>query len=256
MLAIPGLQDWRMVQMPWTPTRLSMSLIICRQLKISLIFVLTMCIFTSPADNPTLTFVFLHHQWILLVALKVKQQDAFWSNSSVISLFMQYNLCPLGNLRPADVPKMCNYFINYYVFSSCSQPDSHILKTSLDGNKENCCSASPHDRFIVVIGRCHLCSRWKISTIICYAFSAVGSVMGSSYEPTQHENIMCSSKCYRHNCSLYAVVNDLPLTLEHLGSRAVCPNEVQFWFRHIWVSLHSFFNHDYWSTQTSESIPS
>ena len=215
-----------------------------------------MCIFTSPADNPTLTFVFLHHQWILLVALKVKQQDAFWSNSSVISLFTQYNLCPLGNLRPADVPKMCNYFINYYVSSSCSQPDSHILKTSLDGNKENCCSASPHDRFIVVIGRCHLCSRWKISTIICYAFSAVGSVMGFSYEPTQHENIMCSSKCYGHNCSLYALVNDLdlPLTLEHLGSRAVCPNEVQFWFRHIWVSLHSFFNNDYWSTQTSESI--
>lgn len=42
-----------------------------------------------------------------------------------------------------------------------------------------------------------------------------------------HENIMCSSECYRHKHSLYAVVDDLPLTLEHLGSRTVCPNEVQ-----------------------------
>ena len=183
MLAIRGLQDWRMVQMPWTLTGLSMSLIICRQLKISLIFVLTMCIFTSPADNPTLTFVFLHHQWILLVALKVKQQDAFWSNSSVISLFMQYNLCPLGNLRPADVPKMCNYFINYYVFSSCSQPDSHILKTSLDGNKENCCSASPHDIFIVVIGRCHLCSYEKFQLSFVMPSRQLGVLWGPRTNP-------------------------------------------------------------------------
>ena len=43
----------------------------------------------------------------------------------------------------------------------------------------------------------------------------------------QHENIMCSSECYRHNFFLYAVVDDLPLTLEHIGRRTICPNEVQ-----------------------------
>ena len=43
----------------------------------------------------------------------------------------------------------------------------------------------------------------------------------------QHEDIMCSSECYRHNFFLYAVVDDLPLTLEHIGRRTICPNEVQ-----------------------------
>ena len=57
--------------------------------------------------------------------------------------------------------------------------------------------------------------------------AADAETMLQRFRHIQHENIMCSSECYRHNCSLYAVVNDLPLTLEHLGSRAVCPNEVQ-----------------------------
>ena len=159
MLATRGLQDGADA---WMLTGLPMSLIIRRQLKISPIFVLTICTFTSPGDHTTFTFVFLHRQWILLVALKVERQDAFWSNSSVLPLFLRYDLRLSGNLSAADVPKMCNYFINYYIFSSCSQPDSHILQTSLDGNKESCCLASPHDRLIVVVGRCHLCSQWKI----------------------------------------------------------------------------------------------
>lgn len=57
--------------------------------------------------------------------------------------------------------------------------------------------------------------------------AADAETMLQRFRHIQHENIMCSSECYRHNCSLYAVVDDLPLTLEHLGSRAVCPNEVQ-----------------------------
>ena len=42
----------------------------------------------------------------------------------------------------------------------------------------------------------------------------------------QHENLMCLSECYRHKCSQYAVVDNLLLTLKHLGSCTVCPNEV------------------------------
>ena len=111
------------------------------------------------------------------------------------------NLRPFGNLRAADVLKMCNYFINYYIFSSCSQPDSHILQTSLDGNKKSCCSASPHDRFIVVVGRCHLCSRWKISTIICYDFSAVGSRRQSNKKVTISVDIVANN--FKHMWTLY-----------------------------------------------------
>ncbi|EYE95456.1 uncharacterized protein ASPGLDRAFT_133459 [Aspergillus glaucus CBS 516.65] len=54
---------------------------------------------------------------------------------------------------------MCNYFKNYYIYSTCTQPDSHFLRTSLDGSKENRCPSGPHDRFIIVVGKCHLCAR-------------------------------------------------------------------------------------------------
>ena len=58
---------------------------------------------------------------------------------------------------------MCNFFKNYYIYSSCSQPDSHFLRTSLDGSKDGRCSEGPHDRFIIVVGKCHLCSRWSFT---------------------------------------------------------------------------------------------
>ena len=58
---------------------------------------------------------------------------------------------------------MCNFFKNYYIYSSCSQPDSHFLRTSLDGSKDGRCSEGPHDRFIIVVGKCHLCSRWSLT---------------------------------------------------------------------------------------------
>ena len=71
--------------------------------------------------------------------------------------------------------------------------------------------------------------RSRPSRVIAIRQYSAGDVetMLQRFHHIQHENIMCSSECYRHNCSLYAVVDDLPLTLEHLGSRAVCPNEVQ-----------------------------
>ncbi|KAL3480401.1 hypothetical protein BJX99DRAFT_220736 [Aspergillus californicus] len=54
---------------------------------------------------------------------------------------------------------MCNHFKNFYIYSTCSQPSSHIIRTSIDDSKEARCSSSPHDRFIVIIGKCDLCSR-------------------------------------------------------------------------------------------------
>ena len=71
--------------------------------------------------------------------------------------------------------------------------------------------------------------RSRPSRVIAIRQYSAGDVetMLQRFSRIQHENIMCSSECYRHNCSLYAVVDDLPLTLEHLGSRAVCPNEIQ-----------------------------
>lgn len=81
--------------------------------------------------------------------------------SDLLGPNLPYKPYSAGNSRAVDVPSMCNYFKNYYIYSSCSQPDSHILRTSLDGSKESRCSDSPHDRFIVVVGRCHLCTRWN-----------------------------------------------------------------------------------------------
>lgn len=54
--------------------------------------------------------------------------------------------------------KMCNYFKNYYIYSTCQNPAAHFLRTSLDGNKDTRCAESPHDRFIVVVGKCLLCA--------------------------------------------------------------------------------------------------
>lgn len=53
---------------------------------------------------------------------------------------------------------MCNYFKNYYIYSTCQNPAAHFLRTSLDGSKDSRCSDSPHDRFIVVVGKCLLCA--------------------------------------------------------------------------------------------------
>ncbi|THC93592.1 hypothetical protein EYZ11_006945 [Aspergillus tanneri] len=39
-----------------------------------------------------------------------------------------------------------------------------------------------------------------------------------------HENVISAKECYRYEGSLYALVDDLPLTLEHLAGR---PNESQ-----------------------------
>lgn len=52
---------------------------------------------------------------------------------------------------------MCNYFKNYYVYSTCLNPIAHLIRTSMDGSKDQSCSEGPHERFIVVVGNCLLC---------------------------------------------------------------------------------------------------
>ncbi|KGO70459.1 hypothetical protein PITC_014690 [Penicillium italicum] len=54
---------------------------------------------------------------------------------------------------------MCNFFQNFYIYSTCSNPAAHFLRTEMEGTKDNStCKDSPHDRFIVVVGKCVLCS--------------------------------------------------------------------------------------------------
>lgn len=57
--------------------------------------------------------------------------------------------------------KMCSYFKNFYVYSSCTQPNVHFIRTDMDGQNEYHCAEGPHDRIIIVVGKCLLCiSRW------------------------------------------------------------------------------------------------
>lgn len=60
--------------------------------------------------------------------------------------------------RTPDGITMCEYFKNYYIYSSCSNPAAHFLRTAIDDPGAAKCPDSPHDRFIVVVGKCHLCS--------------------------------------------------------------------------------------------------
>ncbi|KAL2848050.1 hypothetical protein BJX68DRAFT_239351 [Aspergillus pseudodeflectus] len=59
----------------------------------------------------------------------------------------------------AHLATMCNHYKNFFIYSSCSQPSSHIIRTEMDEPKEARCSEAPHDRFIVVVGKCLLCPR-------------------------------------------------------------------------------------------------
>ncbi|PLB43676.1 hypothetical protein P170DRAFT_480636 [Aspergillus steynii IBT 23096] len=40
---------------------------------------------------------------------------------------------------------------------TCREPSVHFIRTSIDGSKDGRCGESPHDRFIVVVGKCRLC---------------------------------------------------------------------------------------------------
>lgn len=60
---------------------------------------------------------------------------------------------------PPNGIEMCNFFKNFYIYSTCSNPAAHFLRTEMEGTKDNTtCNDGPHDRFIVVVGKCVLCS--------------------------------------------------------------------------------------------------
>jgi hypothetical protein len=53
-----------------------------------------------------------------------------------------------------------------------------------------------------------------------------------------HPNILSARECYTHGSSMYALVEDLPLTLEHLvGCRNLYPNEAEL-ASMIWQVFH------------------
>ena len=52
---------------------------------------------------------------------------------------------------------MCEYTKHYWVYTGCIDPGAHYFKTSLDGRKDKKCKAAPHERYIVVEGKCPLC---------------------------------------------------------------------------------------------------
>ena len=52
---------------------------------------------------------------------------------------------------------MCNYYKNYYVYSTCTDPGAHFFQIRTDGQPDPRCPKGPHERYIVVPGTCQLC---------------------------------------------------------------------------------------------------
>lgn len=52
---------------------------------------------------------------------------------------------------------MCDYYQNFYIYSTCTNAALHFFRTSMDGNAATKCPKSPHGRYIVVAGTCPHC---------------------------------------------------------------------------------------------------
>ncbi|KAK3311119.1 uncharacterized protein B0T15DRAFT_520466 [Chaetomium strumarium] len=52
---------------------------------------------------------------------------------------------------------MCDWAINYYIYTTCYDPMYHFFRTSVDGSPKNSCPSAPHGRYIVQQGNCPLC---------------------------------------------------------------------------------------------------
>ncbi|KAK3951015.1 hypothetical protein QBC32DRAFT_371481 [Pseudoneurospora amorphoporcata] len=52
---------------------------------------------------------------------------------------------------------MCDFFKNYYIYASCTDPGLHFYKIELDGSPQGACSRAPHERFIVKGDKCEHC---------------------------------------------------------------------------------------------------
>lgn len=59
-----------------------------------------------------------------------------------------------------DPSTMCDYYQNFYIYSTCTNAALHFFRTSMDGNAATKCPKSPHGRYIVVAGTCPHC-RWS-----------------------------------------------------------------------------------------------
>ncbi|KAL0474815.1 hypothetical protein QR685DRAFT_567709 [Neurospora intermedia] len=59
-----------------------------------------------------------------------------------------YNCLPIN---------MCNFFKNYYIYASCTDPGLHFYKIELDGSPQGACPRAPHERFIVKGDKCEHC---------------------------------------------------------------------------------------------------
>ncbi|KAK3355760.1 hypothetical protein B0H65DRAFT_545002 [Neurospora tetraspora] len=49
---------------------------------------------------------------------------------------------------------MCDFFKNYYIYASCTDPGLHFYKIELDGSPQGACPRAPHERFIVKGDKC------------------------------------------------------------------------------------------------------
>ncbi|EKD11875.1 hypothetical protein MBM_09954 [Drepanopeziza brunnea f. sp. 'multigermtubi' MB_m1] len=52
---------------------------------------------------------------------------------------------------------MCEYTKNYYIYTSCVDPGAHFFSCTTDGKKDRSCTRGPHERYILVEGKCYLC---------------------------------------------------------------------------------------------------
>ena len=53
---------------------------------------------------------------------------------------------------------MCQYYKNYFIYMSCTEPGLHFFSISVDGHKARSCGKGPHERYIVVAEDCPHCS--------------------------------------------------------------------------------------------------
>lgn len=58
---------------------------------------------------------------------------------------------------PTITVTMCEWYRNFYVYTTCHDPGLHFYATSVDGSREYGCIYGPHERYIVTPGSCPLC---------------------------------------------------------------------------------------------------
>ena len=67
---------------------------------------------------------------------------------------------------------MCDYYKNFYIYSTCTNGALHFIRTSIDGNATTRCPTAPHERYIVVQGTCQAC-RWPFVRFVPYPSKSV-----------------------------------------------------------------------------------